>query len=219
MPSEVTEAMVEKLRILVQAVEDQRAKTQAVRDQGYSGHSLKMIAEQSLAGIAGQNIYEFVRDEILPALAARPAPAGSVEPAAWRFRHGGGSWDYQKDKPCGPSAHLFDMEPLYSAAAIAEREERIERERLSAQTIGDQLGAEIDRLTRERDEWRLRALSLQTHLRGAEVNTERLKKALTRILSRSRQHAQRRMTPDSGLWQANVDDARAALQQEGEDNG
>lgn len=48
--------------------------------------------------------------------ALRRCATESAEPVAWRYRHSSWSkWEYDEEKPEGPSIHLFEVEPLYAA--------------------------------------------------------------------------------------------------------
>jgi hypothetical protein len=55
-------------------------------------------------------------DRLLSECGYEPAtPAVGGEPVAWRSRHSARIWTYHEDKLTGPSAHLFETQPLYAA--------------------------------------------------------------------------------------------------------
>ena len=52
---------------------------------------------------------------------AASVPDAAATPIAWRSRHGI-KWSYHEEKLTGPSAHLFEQQPLYAAPAQAVSE-------------------------------------------------------------------------------------------------
>ena len=76
-------------------------------------HQTQLDMDGVMVGVSRQAL-----EELLAHVAAQPAPIAGLEPVAWRWRHDAGLWQFAGVEPTGPSAHLFDVQPLYTRSQL-----------------------------------------------------------------------------------------------------